>query len=73
MSISDNNLKRKMIVWDQCDQIVAVLAGAFGKPDDHVRLLFCMVLQMPIGLFINLYLRQAVYRNMFNIVVGLIL
>lgn len=45
----------------------------FGKPDDHIRLLLCMIIQIPIGFFINMFLKDPLSRNMFNIVVGVVL
>lgn len=60
-----------MIVWDQLDSAVEAIASSFGKPNDHIRLLVCMVLQTPIGIIMHLFIKDPTYRHLFNIVVGI--
>jgi hypothetical protein len=49
-----------MIIFDQLDSAVAVVAGAASKPEDHVRLIITLILQVPIGAFMNAFVHGPV-------------
>ena len=47
-----------------------MLASNLGKPDDHIRIIVCMMLQVVIGFVLHMFLRGSLERYLFNIVVG---
>ena len=47
-----------------------MLGSTLGKPDDHIRIIVCMMLQVVIGFVLHLFIRGALSRYIFNIVVG---
>lgn len=51
------------------------VSNASGKAELTTRMMLCMWLQIPIGFFMNRYMstQGAFARNMFNIVVGILL
>ena len=48
-----------MIIFDKLDSLVSVIAGAAHKPEDHVRLIVTLILQIPIGVFMNNFVNGA--------------
>lgn len=55
------------------DAAMGAIAKGVGKPEDQVRLLVLMAIQIPIGFFINVFLKEKLQRHLFNIMVGVAL
>lgn len=60
-----------MIIVDQLDAVVQSIAQAVDKPEDHVRLVICLVLHTPLGFFFNTFITSPGFpRYLFSLVVG---
>jgi len=44
-----------MIIVNQLDSFIRIIGNSVNKPEDHVRLVVCMILQIPIGIFMNIF------------------
>ena len=63
-----------MIIVDQLDSVVLKIATLAGKPEDHCRLLICIFLQTPIGLFMNCYVPPSwTMRYLYSLFMGMFL
>ena len=63
-----------MIIVDQLDSIVISVANLINTPEDQIRLLICMFLQIPIGIFMNMFVsKSTLARHLYSIILGLFL
>ena len=63
-----------MIIADQLDSFIKSIAGSVNKPEDHIRLTVCMILQVPIGVFMNRFVSKSTFaRHIYSIFFGIIL
>jgi hypothetical protein len=62
-----------MIIFDELDSFVSMIAAAAHKPDDHVRLIVTLMLQIPIGVFMNHFVKGITQRYLYSLMMGLFL
>ena len=56
------------------DAVVDVVAGATGRQTDHIRLTLAIIFQLPLGMFMNLFVTDnKTVRHMYSTTMGVIL
>ena len=63
-----------MIIYDMLDSVVGAICKALGKPEDQIKLVLMLLLNLPLGLFMNVCLPQIpLVRHIYSIVLGLLI
>ena len=62
-----------MIIYDALDVVVGTLAKAVGKPEDQLMVVVCLLLNVLLGLILNILVPPITFiRHLFAISFGLL-
>ena len=63
-----------LAIYTALDRLVHFIATSVQKPEDHTRMILCLVLQTPIGWFMNMFItKPGLPRYLYSMVMGFLL